>query len=62
MYIQSYPGEDQLKNIVSKSNNESYKPWKNKYAPKNPHSCFGDFPREYLPKEKVKEVIHEPNY
>lgn len=35
--------EDQLKNIVGRANNESYKPWKNKFAPKNPHSPFGDF-------------------
>jgi hypothetical protein len=43
-------GEDQLKSIIGKSNNDPYKPWKNKFAPKNPHSPFGDFPAEYLPK------------
>ena len=55
-------GEDQLKGIIKKQNNEHYKPWKNNYAPKNPHSCFGDFPKEYLPKEKLKDTQHEPNH
>lgn len=39
-----YLGEDQLKFMVSKQTNQTYKPWKNKYAPKNPQSPFGDFP------------------
>lgn len=60
MYDRSYSGEDQLKSIISKQNNESYKPWKNNYAPKNPHSPFGDFPKEHLPKEKLKDTHHEP--
>lgn len=46
--------------MLSKQNNESYKPWKNQYAPKNPHSPFGDFPKEYLPKERLKDAAHEP--
>jgi len=37
---------DQLRGMVSKSSNVNYKPWKNKFAPKNPHSPFGDFPKE----------------
>ena len=45
-----------------KQNNESYKPWKNKFAPKNPHSAFGDFPQGYITKEKLEEKQHEPNY
>jgi hypothetical protein len=48
--------------MLSKQNNESYKPWKNQYAPQNPHSPFGDFPREYIPKEKLKEQKHEPDH
>lgn len=60
MYLVSYLGEDQLKGMLSKQSNEAYRPWKNTYAPKNPHSPFGDFPKEYLPKEKVKETTHEP--
>jgi hypothetical protein len=62
MYPFIYRGEDQLKSMISKQSNEMYKPWKNDYAPKNPHSPFGDFPREYMPKEKVKDVTHEPIY
>jgi hypothetical protein len=34
--------------MLSKNENKNYKPWKNKFAPKNPHSPFGDFPKEYL--------------
>jgi len=26
----------------------NYLPWKHEMAPKNPHSCFGDYPREYM--------------
>ena len=58
MYNPSHAGEDQLKNIILKQNNQAYKPWKNQYAPKNPHSPFGDFPKEHMPKDKVKEVEH----
>lgn len=51
-----------LKNFISKTSNESYKPWKNGYAPKNPHSPFGDFPKDYLPQKKLEEKRHEPNH
>ena len=62
MYLFFHSGEDQLKGILSRQNNESYKPWKNNYAPKNPHSPFGDFPKEQRIKkeEKLKDVQHEP--
>jgi len=60
VYALIHAGEDQLKGMISKQSNQMYKPWKNDYAPKNPHSPFGDFPKEYLPKDKVKETIHEP--
>ena len=46
--------EDQLKNFILKSSNESYKPWKNKFAPKNPHSAFGDFPNDYVPRDRLQ--------
>ena len=36
--------EDHLKAMNSKFKNKDYRPWKNQYAPKNPHSPFGDFP------------------
>lgn len=47
--------------MLLKPKNIDFKPWRNKYAPKNPHSAFGDFPKEYLPKKKVvkgKRVRH----
>ena len=55
-----HAGEDQLKGILGKQNNEAYRPWKNPYAPKNPHSPFGDFPSEYIPKQRLKDTRHEP--
>ena len=54
--------EDHLKSMLAKSDNLNYKPWKNSYAPKNPHSPFGDFPKEYLSKSiktEKKGPIHE---
>ena len=54
--------EDTLKGMLLKTKNINYKPWKNSYAPKNPHSAFGNFPKDYLPKQKaprVKVVNHE---
>eukprot|EP00825_Cyclidium_porcatum_P044701 TRINITY_DN6620_c0_g2_i1.p1 TRINITY_DN6620_c0_g2~~TRINITY_DN6620_c0_g2_i1.p1 ORF type:complete len:319 (-),score=61.27 TRINITY_DN6620_c0_g2_i1:90-1046(-) len=52
--------EDHLKGMLAKSSNQNYKPWKNQFAPKNPHSPFGDFPKEYLPKERVQHKSLEP--
>ena len=54
--------EDTLKGMLLKTKNINYKPWKNNYAPKNPHSAFGNFPKDYLPKAKpatFKKVAHE---
>ena len=54
--------EDTLKASLLKSKNVNFKPWRNKYAPRNPHSCFGDFPKSYLPKKtsaKYKGVKHQ---
>ncbi|KAM3144243.1 hypothetical protein pb186bvf_003705 [Paramecium bursaria] len=56
--------EDHLKNILLKQENQNFKAWKTPYAPKNPHSPFGDFPKEYIPKQKVNkprtvEPVHE---
>jgi hypothetical protein len=45
-----------LKGIISKSSNVSYKPWKNKFAPKNPHSPFGDFPKDFQVKRADSAV------
>lgn len=40
--------EDHVKDMLSKTRNTSYKPWKSVYCPKNNHSPFGDFPKSYL--------------
>jgi hypothetical protein len=40
--------EDHLKFILKKSLNENYKPWKTPIAPKNPHSSFGNFPKDVM--------------
>ena len=45
--------EDALKGMLLKTKNINYKPWKNNCAPRNPHSAFGDFPKDYLPKKKA---------
>ena len=54
--------EDHLKGMLAKSQNTHYKPWNNKYAPKNPHSPFGDFPKSHINKS-VKgtklDQVHE---
>ena len=51
--------EDHLKNILAKSENKNYKPWKNKYAPKNSHTPFGNYAKEYMPDTKLasKQVM-----
>mmetsp|Transcript_115019 Transcript_115019/g.161658 ORF Transcript_115019/g.161658 Transcript_115019/m.161658 type:complete len:233 (+) Transcript_115019:1-699(+) len=43
--------EDYMRGMLKKSQNVHYKPWKNSFAPKNPHSPFGDFPKEYINKK-----------
>lgn len=40
--------EDHLKMMLSKSSNYAYKPWNNKYAPKYPHTSFGNFTKEVV--------------
>jgi len=42
--------EDYLRLMLSKNENINYKPWKNMFSPRNPHSPFGDFPKSYLSK------------
>jgi hypothetical protein len=54
--------EDHLRGMLSKSQNVQYKPWKNDFAPKNPHSPFGDFPKEHMNKKETttkKDQVHE---
>ena len=40
--------EDTLKKIVGKSSNLNYRPWANKFAPKNADSALGNFTKEYI--------------
>ena len=39
---------------------KNYKAWRIPEAPRNPHSPFGDFPKEYLPKQKLNSNTHSP--
>jgi hypothetical protein len=43
--------EEALKRCVAKYKGVSYKQLKSKYAPRNKHSPFGDFPEGYMPKK-----------
>jgi len=57
--------EDHLKSMLAKSKNTNYKPWKNNYAPKNPHSPFGDFPKSHInPNTKPAKLdqVHETSH
>jgi len=57
--------EDHLKAMLAKSQNAHYKPWKNQYAPKNPHSPFGDFPKSHLTqtaKTTKLDQVHETSH
>jgi len=57
--------EDYLRLMLAKNQNEHYKPWKNIFSPKNPHSAFGDFPKGYLPKTEHKPKltqVHETSH
>lgn len=57
--------QDHLRSMLGKSQNANYKPWKNQFAPKNPHSPFGDFPKSHLTKvvkpQKLDQV-HESSH
>ncbi|EGR28934.1 hypothetical protein IMG5_166540 [Ichthyophthirius multifiliis] len=52
--------EDHLKSMLAKSANAVYKPWKNNFAPKNPHSPFGDYPKEFMQIKKIAPKKHTP--
>jgi len=51
--------EDHLRGMLAKSQNIHYKPWKNNYAPKNPQSPFGDFPKELVNKKQKSSKIDQ---
>ena len=44
--------EEHLKRCLHKTTGQSYKELRNRFAPRNKHSPFGDFPREFLPKRE----------
>lgn len=46
--------------MLAKSQNDNYKPWKNMYSPKNSHSAFGDFPKEFLSKSQIMSPKQSP--
>lgn len=48
--------------MLAKSENKNYKPWRTPFAPANPHSAFGDYPKEYIPKTKVSSYVPNPVY
>jgi len=57
--------EDYLRLMLAKNENVHYKPWKNIYSPRNPHSAFGDFPKNYLSKSVMSPKmapVHETSH
>lgn len=49
--------EDHIKDMLNKTRNTSFKPWKSVYCPRNAHSPFGDFPKSFLnPKIPQKPI------
>lgn len=43
--------EDHLKKCLGKTQTQPFNPKANKHLPRNMHSCFGDFPKEKMPKK-----------
>jgi hypothetical protein len=43
--------EDYLKKILNKTTNKPVKLFVNKFCPKPNHSCFGNFPKEFIKKK-----------
>ena len=52
--------EDHLKKVLTMTRGQAWRVVDNKLIPRSQHSCFGDFPKEYLAKkeEKVDPVPH----
>jgi hypothetical protein len=50
--------EDHLKKVLTMTRGEAWKFTDTKLIPRSQHSCFGDFPKEYLkkPDSKVEPV------
>lgn len=43
--------EDHLKKCLGKTQTVPFNPKASKFLPRNMHSCFGDFPKEKMPKK-----------
>lgn len=54
--------EDHLKTMLHKTNIAAYKNKKNKFAPKYPHSSFGDFTKELFIAKKIPLNQRTPDY
>ena len=52
--------EDHLKKCLAKTSHKPFKVTDNKLLPKAQHSPFGDFPKEYMPKNKNAVTDLEP--
>ena len=52
--------EDALYSLLAHEKGQNFKALKTKFAPRNKHSAFGDFPKEYMP-QKHPELTIEQN-
>lgn len=52
-YASSMITEDHLKKCIAKTDGKTWKFSQNKLLPKSQHSCFGDFPKDYMPKKEA---------
>jgi hypothetical protein len=53
--------EDALFGLLCREKGQNFKALKTKYAPKNKHSAFGDFPKDYLPQKPPRIEIQTNN-
>jgi len=53
--------EDSLFSLLAHEKGLNFKTLKTKYAPRNKHSPFGDFPKEYMPKKFPELSIETSN-
>ena len=60
-YASSMITEDHLKKVVAKTDGKTWKFSQNKLLPKSQHSCFGDFPKDYLPKGAKESLLPVPD-
>lgn len=46
--------EDHLKKVLTMTRGESWRVTENQLLPRSQHSCFGDFPKDFLKKDEAK--------